>query len=787
MTVLEAINRLNNNEVLIKDLPPYLLRNWEVMLHAIKLESNAFLDADERLRNNKKFVFASLAYSTDILRFLMPEQRDNPEVIVEAIRIGGFFSKTKDRSINSVLQHMSDIIRADKNFVLPAVEKNGLDLQYASQNMQEDTDVVLSAVNQNGNALEFADNKFKSNRAIVDKAVSAERFYDNRALKFASDTLKADKEVVLHAVRNNGLALEFASETLRGDKEVVKAAFVSTGLSLQFADITLRKDEQFFIHLFSNSDSFHKADEGFQFFDDSIRFNRNLLMHAMQETESAKPIQYTSNELKKDREIIEDGICFNYSSLSFASRGFTDDEDIMLDAVNCYAENLEYASDRLKNDTEIVSAAVDEDGDCIRFASEELRSNRSLLEKAMKTGRMAYSYATAALKNDREFTLKAIKKDCADLADMPDFFKDDAEIVLAAIKNNFEQLQFASDRLKSDRKIVMAAVKKSPSALAFASNDLKQNPKFVLPIIAKQPHISSHDLENSGSKLPKSLLYYLPEAITGNKEFVLSMIEQYSPALRYVSADLKTDKDIVRKAFTIAPSDVKEKMIQEYYLYIDAQFYADFAFLNELGIQTVQTRKLQEDQNISSILDSSSAYFTFSNGEKIRYSSADGSKLVIAKVYSFSPYKGETLQDALDSMGLTGNKLKLLNQDKLDDVCGDFGDDGFKKEYKREMGMSGGPMAAAIANLWHKECGSGADCFENGVVVSEGWTYYDCIAIDPDYAAENELEFGLNINYIHNLAEEKPTFTQYLQPILTEMQHPHKEIFFILKYKFANQ
>jgi hypothetical protein len=277
----------------------------------------------------------------------------------------------------------------------------------------------------------------------------------------------------------------------------------------------------------------------------------------------------------------------------------------------------------------------------------------------------------------------------------------------------------------------------------------------------------------------------LPEAIIGNKELVLSMIEQYSPALRYVAADLKTNKDIVRRAFTIAPSDVKEKMIQEYYLYIDAQLYDDFDFLNELGIKTTQIEELPDTNHIPNQLDK--PLFTFSDGKQIRFSNAEGKQIVIANLYSFSPYKGETLQDALNYMGITSSNIEQLNQDKLDDICGDFGDDGFKKEYKREMGMSGGPMAAAIANLWNKECGSGTDYFENRVLVSDDWVYFDCITIDPVYAVENEVEFGAKINYVLNLIKENITFNQYLQPILTEMQHPHKEFFFILKYKFVHQ
>ncbi len=50
-----------------------------------------------------------------------------------------------------------------------------------------------------------------------------------RSLKYASDELKSDKEVVLVAVRQYGDALEYASKELQGDKEVVLAGLVLHG------------------------------------------------------------------------------------------------------------------------------------------------------------------------------------------------------------------------------------------------------------------------------------------------------------------------------------------------------------------------------------------------------------------------------------------------------------------------------------------------------------------------------------------------------------------------------
>ena len=46
----------------------------------------------------------------------------------------------------------------------------------------------------------------------------------NTAIEYASEELRADKEVVMAAVKNDGFALEYASDELKADKELVMLA-----------------------------------------------------------------------------------------------------------------------------------------------------------------------------------------------------------------------------------------------------------------------------------------------------------------------------------------------------------------------------------------------------------------------------------------------------------------------------------------------------------------------------------------------------------------------------------
>ena len=54
----------------------------------------------------------------------------------------------------------------------------------------------------------------------------------------------ADREFVLEAVKQHGLALEYAAESLKADCEVVLEAVRQNGGALRFAAEELRNDEE---------------------------------------------------------------------------------------------------------------------------------------------------------------------------------------------------------------------------------------------------------------------------------------------------------------------------------------------------------------------------------------------------------------------------------------------------------------------------------------------------------------------------------------------------------------
>lgn len=66
---------------------------------------------------------------------------------------------------------------------------------------------------------------------------------DSFVLRFATEEIKNNKEIVLKAVKKRGMSLEYASLSLRENKEIVTAAVRQNGNAFIFASDELKKNQ----------------------------------------------------------------------------------------------------------------------------------------------------------------------------------------------------------------------------------------------------------------------------------------------------------------------------------------------------------------------------------------------------------------------------------------------------------------------------------------------------------------------------------------------------------------
>lgn len=182
----DMINDLEFGDITLDEIGDEFKYDKVLAYIIIKNRGEALLDT--HFKNDRDFVLEAVTLNGQALEFAPVEFRNDPEIVKTAM-INNRFEPSLP------FLYASNRLSMDKEFVIEAVNIDGLALEFTSEDLKNDLDVVMAAVANTGSALQFA-----------------------------SEDLQDDRDVVLAAVRNDGLALEFASDDLQDDTYVVNVA-----------------------------------------------------------------------------------------------------------------------------------------------------------------------------------------------------------------------------------------------------------------------------------------------------------------------------------------------------------------------------------------------------------------------------------------------------------------------------------------------------------------------------------------------------------------------------------
>ena len=275
----------------------------------------------------------------------------------------------------------------------------------------------------------------------------------NRVLQYAT-TLQNDRDVVMTAVKVNGVDLKYASERLKADKSVVQAALKNNGFALNSASKELQGDSKLvYIAMDELSDSFGSIlTNYFTYTKDDFSTQKALALHAVGLDGLSLRNVIKIDNFKNDIDVIRTAINQNYQALySVPTQVLRDNTGLILHALD-NVKNKDYYRIFL-----------------IRTVREVVLENKSLLLKALSL------------------------VDPRDIFDNTAFnvwerkWKDDKEVVLAVVSEQPTFLEMASERLKADKDVVTAAIKKNAKAFQFASKEIKGSKTYALAAIESAP------------------------------------------------------------------------------------------------------------------------------------------------------------------------------------------------------------------------------------------------------------------------------------------------------------
>eukprot|EP00971_Amphidinium_carterae_P165500 3280718-Amphidinium_carterae.1 len=138
------------------------------------------------------------------------------------------------------------VISSNRGLGLEEKKQNGHTLRWAVETCKANRETVLSVVQPTDSALESSR---RYNGAIYSKAdreiVLTAVMQDGTCLQWAEEPCRIDSEIVLAAVKKDGMSLQWAAESCRSDREVMLAAIAKSKLALMHAAEELLEDSSF--------------------------------------------------------------------------------------------------------------------------------------------------------------------------------------------------------------------------------------------------------------------------------------------------------------------------------------------------------------------------------------------------------------------------------------------------------------------------------------------------------------------------------------------------------------
>lgn len=377
------------------------------------------------------------------------DMKNDPEVILEAI----------DRSAGEALKYAGEVVRADTEVVLAAMQHNLMYYRYATPftSVCLNRDFVVGALRfvgsrdagshdkRGGQAWEWLDSpQFRSDREVMMLAVSAK----GECLMTASPSFKADRELVLAAITSSPSAYTYASAELKADRELALSAVRRCGTTLAHAPEVLRDDEDFVRAALEGG----LSSSAFEFLSPRLRAHREIFALACQKLKGPTPMCYASADIQDDEDMVRVALAGVESNcaLSYIGPTLQANEEFLLSMVQQDPRRLFGLPRRALTHRRVVLAGLNGHvgdrclystrGDCVRMIVEHHEDNRDIITVVMRTFPDAYPLLNEKLKLDAAIAAAAVMGDAAAFAQLPEALRGERAFVteVAITKHNLD-------------------------------------------------------------------------------------------------------------------------------------------------------------------------------------------------------------------------------------------------------------------------------------------------------------------------------------------------------------
>jgi hypothetical protein len=246
-----------------------------------------------------------------------------------------------------------------------------------------------------------------------------------------------DKEIAL-AMATRGHSIAYISEWLRNDKEIA-LAMAPRGYSMAYISERLRDDKDIVLVWLS-----HSSDRVL-YMSHRLRDDKDVALAVVRRR--AMDIQYLSSRMNTDFDVAKAAVSRDIRALTVCSV-LRDNAEFMMDIVKHNGFTLQFASDRLKCDKNIVTAAVKQNGFALQFASDRLKCDKDIVMVAVMQHGASIRYTPnksddtgMSLRLDKNVVMAAVTNDFTALKYMPRLMYADKDVAscIAGMRTRIKQ------------------------------------------------------------------------------------------------------------------------------------------------------------------------------------------------------------------------------------------------------------------------------------------------------------------------------------------------------------
>ena len=279
--------------------------------------------------------------SVDFFEHLDPEFRDDEDVVLKGLEEASAY----------LLRHASARLLGDPDFMIKAVRLNPYSVRYASGDLRQDHDFMIKVIGVDWQFFEYTSPHLFQTKAFLVAAVSTNGSVytqlpvhlqsdtdvamaalltncDPPSMKRAPDSIKANKAVMLQAVRSVG-CLEYVWSKLDGDRDFTLQACTINGLCLRYTYSNFRDDEEVVRAAVQQNGLCLRHASG------RLQRDRAVVLQAVRR--DGRAVEYAGHALRNDYEILEavymqDGS--NWDNVRLREQvGLADDPNLLATAI----------------------------------------------------------------------------------------------------------------------------------------------------------------------------------------------------------------------------------------------------------------------------------------------------------------------------------------------------------------------------------------------------------------------------------------------------------------------